>query len=189
MVTLISGAMPDWAPSAGSGYGYGNGYGDGYGNGSGDGDGYSAGAGYGSGDGAGYGDGDGYGYGYGDGDGDGYGDGSYWRSAINGIVSQWPENQQQRYAQMRDDGATIAFWRSGNDGHPSNGGSPMHPAAPGVVHEIAGPVVLCRTALHATLNPEKWKGPRWWIVALTGDVQGNDEKFGARRREILGEAI
>ena len=34
----------------------------------------------------------------------------------------------------------------------------------------------------------EWKGERWWIVALLGNVVGDDEKFGALEREILGEA-
>ena len=31
-----------------------------------------------------------------------------------------------------------------------------------------------RGQLHATLNPMKWKGDRWWIVALHGEVIGDD---------------
>jgi hypothetical protein len=43
--------------------------------------------------------------------------------------------------------------------------------------------------LHATLLPPKWEGSRWWIVALHGEVIGDDEKFGCLKREILGEAL
>jgi hypothetical protein len=33
------------------------------------------------------------------------------------------------------------------------------------------------------------KGERWWVVALIGQVIGDAEKFGALRREIIGECI
>lgn len=29
----------------------------------------------------------------------------------------------------------------------------------------------------------------WWIVALIGEVIGDDEKYGALTREIIGEAL
>ena len=63
-------------------------------------------------------------------------------------------------------------------------------AAPGVVHTAPGPINLCNAGtLHATLIPPKWKGDRWWIVALLGEVIGDDEKYGALKREIIGEAL
>jgi hypothetical protein len=37
--------------------------------------------------------------------------------------------------------------------------------------------------------PSKWKGERVWLVALFGEVQGDDEKMCALKREILGEII
>lgn len=43
--------------------------------------------------------------------------------------------------------------------------------------------------LHATLIPPKWKGERWWVVALIGEVVGDDEKYGALEREIIGECL
>jgi hypothetical protein len=47
---------------------------------------------------------------------------------------------------------------------------------------------LCtEKALHATMLPPKWPGARLWIVALIGDVIGNDYKYGALQREVLGE--
>jgi hypothetical protein len=57
--------------------------------------------------------------------------------------------------------------------------------------EIApGPLELCsKGTLHATLLPPKWKGERWWIVALIGDVVDGDDKLGALQREIVGEAV
>ncbi len=33
------------------------------------------------------------------------------------------------------------------------------------------------------------RGARWWIVALVGEVVGDDEKFGALEREIIGECL
>ena len=153
--------------------------GDGYG------DGYGAGAGYGAGDGA----GDGYGYGDGSGSGDGSGDGSYWSKTIKYFSARWSATQRARLAELEKLGAKIAFWRSGDDGRACNGGS-NNPVAPGVVETSPGPLSLCeRGTLHATLIPPKWKGSRWWIVALIGEVVGDDEKYGALTREIIGEAL
>src|SRR5271166_562610 len=135
----------------GSGYGYGDGdgygYGDGYGSGDGAGGdgygyGYGYGDGYGSGDGAGgdcygCGNGSGYGDGSGDGYGDRYGSGSgdgskeYWLASIDTFASKWPERSRKRLSELRGLSATIAFWRSGKDGLPSNGGKKIKPAAPG----------------------------------------------------------
>ena len=92
---------------------------------------------------------------------------------------------------LREAGAKIAFWRSNSRGLPSNGGKAvLAPAAPGVVHTEKGPIDLCSNGtLHATLIPPKWQGERWWIVALIGEVQGDDEKYGALQREIIGECL
>jgi hypothetical protein len=196
----------------GDGYGSGSGYGSGYGSGSGsgDGDGYGSGSGYGDGDGdgSGYGDGDGSGSGSGDGsgsgsgDGDGYGDGygsgsgygdgseEYWQATILNFAAKWPQEVQAKYEAAKLAGATIAFWRSSEKGLPSNGGGKLAPAAPGVIHTAPGPLSLCdRGTLHATLIPPKWKGERYWIVALHGEVIGDEEKYGCLKREILGEAL
>jgi hypothetical protein len=180
-ITLLQGEQPSWISDYGGGYGYGYDYGYGYGDGSGDG--------YG---GYGYGGGDGYGYGSGYGYGDGYGYGSkeYWLATIDDFASKWPDIFRQRLASLRDAGATIAFWRSSRAGLPSNGGGGIEAAAPGVVHIASGPIALCKPGtLHATLLPTKWNGERWWIVALTGEVVGDEEKYGALSREILGEAL
>jgi hypothetical protein len=92
-------------------------------------------------------------------------------------------------AELEQDGATLAFWRSKEDGRPANGGI-ADPVKVGTVQTEKGPLILCqRGTLHATLIPPKWEGERWWIVALTGEVVGDDEKFGALSREILGEAL
>lgn len=63
-------------------------------------------------------------------------------------------------------------------------------ASVGVTHTEQGPLNLCeRGTLHATLIPPKWQGERVWIVALHGEVVGDDEKFGCLEREIVGECI
>ena len=49
---------------------------------------------------------------------------------------------------------------------------------------------LCdRGTLHATMLPGKWRGERLWIVAMHGEVIGDDEKFGCLKREIVGECL
>jgi hypothetical protein len=168
-------------PAAGS-FGYGYGIFDG----SGSGDGY----GYGSGDGSGY----GYGYGSegvnGGGRGDGYGYKDYWLACIHYFAKKWLAEQQKRFAEVTEAGLQLAFWRSHTNGLPSNGGGRIEPAAPGVIHTAPGPLNLCKAGtLHATLLPSKWNGERWWIVALHGEVIGDEEKYGCLKREILGEAI
>ena len=168
----------------GDGYGYGSG--DGYGSGSGDG----YGSGYGYSDGTGYGYGYGYGDGSGDGSGSGDGDGSYWLSCIAYFATKWGDAERARLAAAKKLKAKIAFWRSDANGQPSNNGDKIEPAAPGVIHTAPGPLNLCnKGTLHATLIPPKWKGERWWVVALHGDVIGDDEKYGCLKREIIGEAI
>jgi hypothetical protein len=85
-------------------------------------------------------------------------------------------------------GATIAIWCSAKDGTPANGGSGTK-AAPGLREKIAGPLKICtKNALHATMRPEKWKGDRFWIVALYGEIQRQDDKLGALERVIICEA-
>ena len=163
----------------------------GYGDGSGDGDG----SGYGSGSGSGYGDGSGYGSGYGDGygSGSGYGDG-YGSGYGSGSGSGYGENpnpvavaRAQLSAGLSDDPRTIALWKSASDGSPANGGRGTV-ARVGLVEEITGPLELCGPgALHATLQPDSWKGKRLWIVALEGEVIGDARKMGALKREILAE--
>jgi len=184
----------------GDGDGYGSGYSYGYGDG--DGSGYGYGSGYGDGDGSGYGFGfgSGYGYGYGDGSGDGYGDGygygsgsgygdgsgsdkTYLAAVADGAIGS-------RAEELRKNGAVIAFWRSGPDGKPVNGGSGP-PRTIGMVEEEAGPLLPCQAgALHATMSPSKWKGERLWVVALYPPVEMVDkDKFAAKKREILAEIV
>ena len=140
----------------------------------------------------GYGDGYGDGYGYGDGDGSGYdyGCGSYWQATIPNFAIKWAAGQRAKYHAAVKAGHKLAFWRSDKNGSPANGGRGIVPAAPGVIHTAPGPLNLCESGtLHATLLPPKWKGERWWIVALHGEVVGDDEKMGCLEREILGECV
>jgi hypothetical protein len=58
----------------------------------------------------------------------------------------------------------------------------------GLKQEAPGPLELCtRNCLHATLKPSQWKGERLWIVALEGEVVGDEVKMGALKREIIAE--
>ena len=146
---------------------------------------YDSGNGYG--DGYGYGYGNGYGYGYGDGDGSGSKE--YWAATIPYFASKWHAEQQERFAALQIAGATIAFWRSDEDGRACNGGR-GNPVKPGLVETVKGPLKICtRNALHGTLIPPKWKGARWWIVALIGEVQWQEDKCASLQREIIGEAL
>ena len=62
------------------------------------------------------------------------------------------------------------------------------PVKPGTVETVKGPLEICtKRALHATLIPPKWKGDRLWVVALKGEVVGDEEKYAALEREIIGE--
>lgn len=118
---------------------------------------------------------------------DRYGSG-YWEASITAIVATWPNAQRSRVDNVLREGATLAFWRSTADGRPSNGGGGGTRYI-GTVEEIAGPLELCgRGALHATLEPGKWKGDKVWIVALFGEIAKDDDKIGALKREILGVA-
>jgi len=201
--------IPSWAKSYGSGYGYGSGsgdgydygdgsgdgdgYGSGYGDGYGDGDGYGGGYGYGSGDGYDYGDGSGYGSGYGDGDGYGYGYGYGYGSgyglkeATVSFVAMLPDTRKAHAKELLKTGARIAYWRSGKDARPSNGGR-AEPVDIGTIQKIEGPLKICTPkALHATYRLDKWQGERIWLVALKGEIVEQEDKLGALEREILAE--
>jgi hypothetical protein len=137
--------------------------------GSGSGSGY--GYGYGSGSGSGYGYGYGYGSGYGSGSGSGYGygSGSGYKLIAEALA-----------------GPGALWWRSDADGRPCNNGS-GDPVQVGMVQEWDGPVKICKTGFHATTEPERWRGPRWWIVRLEGDLQTDGEKTVGRKRTIVAE--
>jgi hypothetical protein len=180
----------------GDGYGYGSGDGNGYGDGYGSsyGYGYNSGSGYGDGSdsGSGYGDGSGSGYGdgcgsiSGSGYGDGYGDNEYWLAAMVSYIKRCPTSEQVRFYSLKnDEGVTLAYWKSNKDGTPANGGKEFM-AQVGLVQEVPGPLKLCTShALHGTLSPDKWGGNALWIVALFGDVQVEETKMGALKREIV----
>ncbi|MDE2468161.1 MAG: hypothetical protein KGL35_05335, partial [Bradyrhizobium sp.] len=128
----------------------------------------------------------------GDGSGSGSGDGSkdYWQATILHFSRKWPETQQSRLGQLKAEGATIAFWRSNQAGKACNGGRSSEGVSAGTVESIDGPLRICsRNALHATFIPPKWKGERVWVVALIGEVQFDEDKAGALKREIIGECI
>ena len=147
-------------------------------------------------DGYGYGSGSGDGSGYGDGydDGSGYGSGSgspnYWLSCLKYFQAKWSQMQVARLQHLQAAGAKICYWRSDNNAQASNGGR-NSPVSAGTVEKEPGPLkVECgRGQLHGTLLPTKWEGERWWVVALIGEVRGDDEKFWALEREIIGECL
>ena len=144
--------------------------------------------GYGSGYGSGSGDGYGYGYGSGDGDGSGYGSGDgYWAAVARAITKRWPSLQRKRLIALKKAGAFIGFWKSDDSGRPCNGGL-GDPVTVGQVQQVSGKLTIChRGCFHATLEPQKWKGKRLWLVALTGPIVREGDKAGAQTREILGE--
>jgi hypothetical protein len=190
-VEIIRGQAPTgdgYGDGYGSGDGSGDGSGSGYGDGSGSGYGDGYGSGYGDGSGDGDGDGDGYGDGYGSGSGDG--DGPYWQATIECFAARLGGAFVDRVNELRASGAKIAFWRSDKSGKPANGGR-ANAVYPGLVQEEPGPLKNeCGPGqLHATLLPPKWRGERWWIVALIGEVRGDDEKYWALKREIIGECL
>ena len=106
-------------------------------------------------------------------------------------LPHWGPKQRNRLQACIDRGDTIAYWCSDANGRPCNGGT--HNgwfAKPGLIQKLDGPVTLCGPgALHATLEPHKWKGARVWVVALSGIVQKDENKLGASVREFLGEVL
>ena len=138
------------------------------------------------------GDGSGSGSGYGYGDGSGYGGSykSYWLATIPYFSSKWPLEQQKRLAELQHTSTVIAFWKSDKHGRACNGGGFEKSVKPGTVQVISGPLEVCtRRALHATMLPPRWKGDRLWIVALIGEFQRKEDKYGALTREIIGECL
>ena len=164
-VIVSRGELPEWTIAEFSGSGYGYGYGDG--------------SGYGS----------GYGYGSGDGSGYGYGKESY-AALFHAQKQTWSSEEKQRLSIAEVEASVLAFWKSSAKGLPANGGAATEAARPGKLEEIVGPLEICTArALHATMNPDAWKGDRLWVVALYGDVVWDGDKCGALKREILGEII
>jgi hypothetical protein len=82
----------------------------------------------------------------------------------------------------------LAFWKSDSQGKACNNGVSQQAAHIGMREVVNGPLEICtKKALHATMNPSKWKGERLWIVALHGDFQQQEDKFAALEREIIAE--
>lgn len=133
----------------------------------------------------GYGDYEGTGIGFGDCPGPSHGFREYWFSAIATFALKWPQEQQARLATLRAAGATIAYRRS-----PAKGGRDG-PVMPGLVETVPGPLpyYFKPGLLHATLEPLNWRGERWWIVALLGEVRGDDLHMWALKREVIGECV
>ena len=185
-VVILRGDREDL--SYGLGYGDGAGYGTGfygtdYGADDGAGHGYGR---YGTSHGTGF-RGDGF---YGEGHGAGMGDGDkhYWRMAMDSMSQSWLPDQRRRLAELEASGVRLAYWRSDAAGQAANNGRLSTLAATGVTHTEGGPLMLCSAGtLHATMLPPRWKGERLWIVALHGQVIGDDEKYGCLEREIIGE--
>jgi len=84
---------------------------------------------------------------------------------------------------------TLAWWRSASNGQSANGGQHMPEAArPGLIQEVPGPLRPCSPrALHATADPSRWSGDRWWVVGLLGEVRRDASKGCALRRLIVEE--
>ena len=124
-----------------------------------------------------------YGYGSGYGSGDGYGSKEYLQAICDGAAGS-------RAEQLKADGAMLAFWRSDKNGKPCNNGTGPSRSV-GMVEEEKGPLIPCRKgALHATMQPEKWKGERLWVVALYPPVEKvDDDKFASLKREIIAEIV
>ena len=180
--TAYGGAVDGSGSGDGDGDGSGSGSGSGDGDGSGYGDGYGSGSGYGSGYGSG--DGDGYGSGYGSGDGDGDGSGLNTKQYLVAYL----EHVGGDAAKVAiANGAVLAVWRSKKDGRPANGGSD-EPAYPGKVNTEKGPLSLCGIGtLHATLTPDRWRGERFWCVAMYPPFEEQNDKLGSLKREIICE--
>ena len=129
------------------------------------------------------------GSGSGYGDGSGYGYGEYWKACLASFVGKLDSPSRALASSLQSAGAKLAFWWSDKTGAPSNGGRDVA-AKPRAVHTASGPLTLCHAGtLHATLLPPRWKGERLWIVALKGEVIGDDEKMGCLERVIIGECI
>jgi hypothetical protein len=61
------------------------------------------------------------------------------------------------------------------------------PVAVGESQSIGGVLSLCRNAFHGALDPTKWRGDRWWVVALHEPVVADDQKMGSLRRTIIAD--
>ena len=101
------------------------------------------------------------------------------------MSNHWNQSQINRFNELLNDpNVTIAFWNSNVHGFPANGGThDFKPVFPGLIQEIKGPLELCgRNALHATMDPLRWKGTRVWYVALHGETIKEHNKLGSLKR-------
>ena len=114
----------------------------------------------------------GYGYGY------GYGDGEFWKQ----FCASHPLARGKK-------NVVPAVWRTSKDGLPYNGGRLSTPTKAGDVHEATGPLrAYCGEGqLHATHNPEKWRGEKWFLVLMHEPVVFGDNKMWSLKRTILCE--
>lgn len=125
----------------------------------------------------------------------------YWQSSTAWYAFRWSDEQKAQLDLMIQQEARIAYWRSDKDGLPCNGGLKKGAELPcggtfftTIAEGQPKPgktIELCTDqVLHATLRVPRWNGSRLWIVALFGsEIVGDEEKFGATHRQILGEAL
>lgn len=119
---------------------------------------------------------------------------NYWTASLEHYAQQLAENEKAEYEKFKAQDARIAYWRSDAEGRACNHTPPRNiternePRNPGMGEIVSGNLTLCTSsALHATLRPPRWNGSRLWIVALLGEVIGDDEKFASQHRIIIGE--
>jgi len=117
----------------------------------------------------------------------------HWAQSLDYYADKLAEGPKAQYYKLKGEGRRIAYWRSDKNGLPCNGGTEVTPAEAGILKVIkpattGHPIQLCtKWALHATMKPPRWNGSRLWLVALIGEVVGDEDKFGALARVIIGE--
>lgn len=109
-------------------------------------------------------------------------DENYREALLRSAVSE------KKAKELEQAGAILAFWWSDKDGRPCNSGT-GGPRKVGMIEEEKGPLVPCQKgALHATLDPNKWRGERIWVVAMYPPLEHVDsDKIASLKREILAE--
>lgn len=95
---------------------------------------------------------------------------------------------EKKAKELEQAGAILAFWWSDKDGKPCNSGT-GGPRKVGMIEEEKGPLVPCQKgALHATLDPTRWRGERIWVVAMYPPIRHVDgDKVASLKREILAD--
>lgn len=117
---------------------------------------------------------------------------AYWEGVIVGAIAALPADQAKRVAALRRRKARFAIWRSKANGQPKHPSAKrVTPPAPGVVHvrhSDYGDAQACGTrAVHASVTPLVWGGPRFWLVAMLEHDEYDDTKIAAKSREIICE--